>query len=204
MNSKSRLIIISPNSIRFKLITLILLLSYLLPDASLAAMSDWKEQQNQVKAAVIFNLARFVKWNQALQEKDIQICLYQENFLGSSVDAIEDKTLHNKNVRVRVVKATVIDQRCEVIVIPESFLEKFLKHHDSKLIKNHLTITDLSNRPSDEMINTLQNKIIFRLRRDDVRLIFEVNTRASEKLEITIGSEVLKLGRIIEDEVEEP
>ena len=82
------------------------------------------------------------------------------------------------------------------MLIPVPVLSQFLSNNDFDNLHERITITDLSN--GDEV--SLENKIIFRLKREKSRLRFEVNKIASERLGLIIGSELLKLGILVEDQ----
>ncbi len=91
-----------------------------------------------------------------------------------------------------------------MVLIPESTISLFVKYNNYKNLHKKITITDLS---SDNIENrdrksqySLENKIIFRLKRKKSRLRFEVNKIASKRLGIDIGSELLKLGILVKDE----
>ena len=164
-------------------------------------------EQLKVKAAFVLNLARFVEWpeeSKGNEEKDIVICFYQYNLLQESVDTIRHKKINNKPITIKIVKDLNIHERCNVVLIPESTLSLFVKYNDYKNLQKKITITDLS---SDNIENrdrksqySLENKIIFRLKRKKSRLRFEVNKIASKRLGIDIGSELLKLGILVKDE----
>ena len=156
-------------------------------------------EQLKVKAAFILNLARFVEWPRkpdGKEKKDVVICFYQYNFLKKSVDTILNKKINNKPVTIKIIKELKIQERCEVVLIPVPVLAQFLSNNDFDNLHERITITDLSN--GDEV--SLENKIIFRLKREKSRLRFEVNKIASERLGIIIGSELLKLGILVEDQ----
>lgn len=164
----------------------------------------------KVKAAFILNLARFVEWPQEVEGKennDIILCFYQYNFLNNSVDTIRNKKINNKPIRIKIVRELNVNERCEVVLIPASAIAMFVKYNDFDDLHNIITITDLSNEDSQSQVKVsgqndsrlLENKIIFRLKREQSRLRFEVNKTASERLGINVGSELLKLGILVKD-----
>jgi hypothetical protein len=158
-----------------------------------------KNEQLKVKAAFILNLARFVEWPkepEGTEKKDVVICFYQYNFLQTFIDTILNKKINNKPISIKIITELKIQGRCEVVLIPAPVLSQFLSNNDFDNLHERITITDLSN--VDE--SSLENKIIFRLKREKSRLRFEVNKIASERLGINIGSELLKLGILVEDQ----
>lgn len=169
------------------------------------------DEQLKVKAAFILNLARFVEWPDEQKEnikKEVVVCFYQYNFLKDSVATILDKKINNKPIRIKTIIDLTVNEQCKVILIPASALSLFINYNDTKNLYNKITITDLSSDDIDDSLeegwnkdnnNSLENKIIFRLKREKLRLRFEVNKIASERLGIKIGSELLKLGILVED-----
>ena len=157
----------------------------------------------KVKAAFVLNLARFVDWSAIpdTSTKDrVNLCFYQNNFLKQSVDTIRDKKINNKNINISTIKELKITSACDVVLIPVEYMSVFLKFNDFENLKNRITITDLS---SQMFYRTpLQNKVIFRLKREDARLRFEVNKEAAQRLGINVGSELLKLGILVTDSLD--
>lgn len=170
------------------------------------------DEQLKVKAAFILNLARFVEWPGSTKndaENEIVVCFYQYNFLKESVATILDKKIDNRPIQIKIVHELMVNEPCKVLLIPADTLPLFIEYNDSKNLYQKITITDLSgddiDERADELWNngnktSLENKIIFRLKREKLRLRFEVNKIASEKLGINIGSELLKLGILVEDQ----
>jgi len=182
-----------------------LLTSLLLSASAKSFNKTHSYDQLKVKAAFILNLARFVEWPDEPEDKktqDIVMCFYQYNFLDQSVNTIKNKKINEKPIKIKTINELTINERCEVVLIPAATLPTFLKYNDFKNLKNRITITDLTFSDSSlDMANikSLENKVVFRLKRDDSRLRFEVNKKASEYLDILIGSELLKLGILVDD-----
>ena len=167
-------------------------------------------EQLKVKAAFILNLARFVEWPKVTKDKERQnviICFYQYNFLKESIDTILNKKINNKVIKIKIITELSLKERCEVVLIPASALFMFVKYNNFENLHEKITITDLSSddreHPLDQALESeylLENKIIFRLKRNKSRLHFEINKIASERLGIHIGSELLKLGVLVKDQ----
>ncbi len=158
------------------------------------------ERQLKVKAAFIRNLVRFSQWQKTSgfrNKQVIEICLYKVNFLYDGLDTLTGKRLKLRKVKSRVVNSDRITDACDVILIPASSLQHFLDFNDADNLKNRITITDLTDTPV--RFKTLENKVIFRLIRSKLKLRFEVNKTAAQRLNIRIGSELLKLGNIISE-----
>ncbi len=158
------------------------------------------ERQLKVKAAFIRNLVRFSQWQKTSgfrNKQVIEICLYKVNFLYDGLDTLTGKRLKLRKVKSRVVNSDRITDACDVILIPASSLQHFLDFNDADNLKNRITITDLTD--TSVRFKTLENKVIFRLIRSKLKLRFEVNKTAAQRLNIRIGSELLKLGNIISE-----
>lgn len=165
-----------------------------------AFQSHSSYEQLKVKAAFVLNLARFVEWPNEPERKninDIVMCFYQYNFLEQAIETIRYKKIQNKVIHFKVIQSLQIKERCDVVLVSATTLSDFLRYNQYDDLKNRITITDLSSEPSQA--RSLENKIIFRLKRDKTRLLFEINKKAAEQLGIKIGSELLKLGVIVTD-----
>ena len=158
------------------------------------------KRQLKVKAAFILNLIRFSQWNsidKTQKNAPVNLCLYQYNFLYNSLDSIIGKKIKHRKIHSKVIKTFRISEQCDIIIIPPMVLKDFLEFNNVENLQNSITITDLSNK--HPAVNSLENKVIFRLIRENSRLSFEVNKTAASKLNIGIGSELLKLGKIISE-----
>ncbi len=158
------------------------------------------ERQLKVKAAFVINLVRFSQWrskNKVQKRKTIDLCLYQYNLLHNSLDSIVGKKIKYREIRSKIIKTFRIPEQCDIILIPPMALKEFLEFNTTENLQNSITITDLSQ--NSPIINSLENKIIFRLIRENSRLSFEVNKTAADKLNIGIGSELMKLGKIVSE-----
>jgi hypothetical protein len=158
------------------------------------------EEILKVKAAFILNLVRFVQWpwdNRQKSNKALTLCFYQNNFLHQAIETIRHKKVHKKAILLKTIKNSTITERCDVILVPPELLVTFVKNHQVDDLFKSITITDLSQEVDN--LQSLENKVIFRLKRDDTRLRFEVNKTAANLLGVEIGSELLKLGIIVSD-----
>lgn len=176
-----------------------LMLTIWLPQAQ-ALQTHATDEQLKVKAAFVLNLTRFVKWPEESGRKkarDVMICFYQYNFLEQAIDTIRNKKIQNKTIHFKLIQSLKITERCDVVLVPATAIEDFLHYNEYSDLQNRITITDLSSELSH--VSSLENKIIFRLKREQARLRFEVNKKAAEYLGITIGSELLKLGIMVND-----
>ncbi|MCW8928732.1 MAG: YfiR family protein [Gammaproteobacteria bacterium] len=196
-------------SIKSKITIYSLLFSSLLMFDTYASQNHFNtDEQLKVKAAFILNLARFVEWPESVNyngHKDVVVCFYQYDFLKRATNTLLDKKINKKPIKIKIVNEFRVTEDCKVILIPVSALSLFVKHNDFKVLQNKITITDLSsddinNRVDDKSGFSLENKVIFRLKREKLRLRFEVNKIASERLGIKIGSELLKLGILVQDQ----
>ncbi len=150
---------------------------------------------------------RFYEYPEIIGEEkeDVILCFYQYNLLKESVNSIINKKINNKPIKVKIIKDLKLEGRCDVVLIPESTISLFVDYNDFDDLKKRITITDLSHGDIDYNSGNghkylLENKIIFRLIREQSRLRFEVNKTASERLGIVIGSELLKLGILVTDQ----
>lgn len=167
-----------------------------------AQKMDKEHELLRVKAAFVLNLARFVEWPETINNKklkEVNFCFYQDNFLKESVDSIRNKTIRKKRIKIKVIKDRKISEQCEIVLIPAEYIPEFLQFNDFKDLQDRITITDISTKTFYK--GSLHNKVIFRLKRDESRLRFEVNKVAAEKMGINIGSELLKLGILVTDNV---
>jgi len=156
----------------------------------LALITDTQAQSHteyQVKAAFLYNFARFVEWPAeafATRDAPVQICVLGENPFGSDLDQIvQGKSVSGRRVTVRNLRNGQKVRGCHIVFAGPLALARSkpaLTGNDARGI----LIVGESSSPEGTMIN-------FILENDRVR--FEVNNRAATAAGLKISSKLLSL-----------
>lgn len=144
----------------------------------------------EVKAAFIYNLAKFIEWPPD-KNTNLKLCILGEDPFGSSIKAVNGKQVGDKTVIVSNIKSIGQSKNCQILFISNSEKENLPQIVDAIKNSSILTIGDTEGFAKHGVIFN------FYLEQDKVR--FEINPEASNKARLKISSKILKLGRIIKE-----
>jgi YfiR/HmsC-like len=138
----------------------------------------------QVKAAYLFNFAKFIEWPPAAQSGPLTICVAGQNPFG---DVLEE-TLRGEMVNGRPLAMRVIagpEPSCHVVFVPQGAgTTAYLRAAQGSPI---LTVGETADFLSEGGI------IRFVLEAGKVR--FQIDSKAAERAELRISSHLLRLAR---------
>ncbi|MGH8058533.1 MAG: YfiR family protein [Candidatus Entotheonellia bacterium] len=158
--------------------------------AELPAPSEY-----QIKAAFLYNFAKFVEWpSRALPESSasITLCVLGEDPFGADLDrTIEGKTINGRAPVTRRLKTLQGVDVCQILFISASERRRMGQILEALKDKSLLTIGET------EPFARLGGVINFTMEQDKVR--FEINVDAAERKGLKISSKLLKLAKVIRD-----
>jgi hypothetical protein len=146
----------------------------------------------EVKAAFLYNLARFVEWpKEALGARaaQFQLCVYGQDPFDGALTPIEGKEIDGKEVVVRRLGPTESVAGCHMVFVSAS------QQHELGLLihklaeKPVLTVGDTPGYAKDGVI------VNFYLEQRKVR--FEINVQAAKSAGLRMSSKLLALAKII-------
>ena len=147
----------------------------------------------QVQAAFLFNFSKFVTWpNEAFQHSGDSLIigvLGEDPFGAILEDTIRDKTVMGKKLVVKRFSKIQDALHCHILFLSaseESRLAQMIQALDKT---NILTVSDM------EQFAEHGGMVAFTV--EDRKVRFNVNVEAVERTELKIGSQLLKLARIV-------
>ena len=154
-----------------------------------------KPTEYQVKAAFLFNIAKFVEWPERSftgPEAPFIFGILGDDPFGNDIDAVKKRSINGRNVQVRRFKELQEVTNCNVLFISSSEtvrIETILQ----RLGKTGMLLVSDINRFADRggMINFVVQ---------DNRVGFKINIDAVSRAGITIHSRVLNMAIIVHDE----
>ena len=149
----------------------------------------------QVKAAYLYNFARFVEWPEELfsDENDpLVIGLLGDDPFGE----ILETTIRGKTINGRRLKVRRLDHKADAVACHLLFVGRSEENHVEEILaelKNVgiLTVSDI------ESFAYVGGIIGFMLIDDHVR--FEINSRAANDVGLTISARLLSVARVVEN-----
>jgi YfiR/HmsC-like len=165
----------------------------LLPGAVAAQTVDASEYQ--VKAAYLYNFAKFVEWPATSFDGsggELQICLLGDDPFGPDLRRlIEGKTVGGHRLAMIAVRDVQQARRCQILFVSASE-----KNGVGQIIRamtgaSVLTVGDISGFASaGGMIN-------FTLEENRVR--FEINPKAAERVHLQLSARLLNVARLVQE-----
>ena len=156
---------------------------------------DAKPSEYGVKAAFLYNFAKFVDWPvDAFKDDQSPICLsvLGDDPFGPALDSIRDKTVRGRPLIVRRCKSLEQVAGSHIVFISLSEKGKLRPILNGLKRSSTLTVSEAERfGQQGGMINfiTVDNKIQF-----------EINPEAAQRVKLKISSQLLKLARIVTTE----
>lgn len=145
-------------------------------------------EEYEVKAAFIHNIAKFVEWP-AHSADTLKLCVIGQDPFAGALDALQGKTIGDRLWDVSFVRHNSGLSRCDVLFIASSEknnLGRILENIQGRAV---LTISDTEGYAEQGVM------VNFYLEQNRVR--FEINNEAARRAGFKIGSQLLKLARIV-------
>jgi hypothetical protein len=154
--------------------------------AAAASPADSADVEVRVKAAYIYNFARFVEWPAGTSAGPVRIGVLGRGDLVSPLEAIVlGKSVGGRAITVTPVGTPAEAECCEILLIERSESKKDKEIAQSLAGKPVLTVSDDENASRDGIM------IAFQLVDDSVR--FQINQEAAARAGLKISSQLLKV-----------
>ena len=147
----------------------------------------------QVKAAFLYNFAKFVEWPADMFEGDgeaLVLCVAGDDPFGGSLDGVvRGETLNGRRLVVHRTRDLSEIQECHVVFVPRSERSRQERILDSVRHRGVLTV--------GETDGFLTGGGIIRFVLDQNKVRFDVNLEAAESSGLKLSSKLLRLARMV-------
>lgn len=144
----------------------------------------------EIKAAFLFNFAKFVTWPEE-PPGNMMLCIIGNDPFGQALDVLADKEVHGKPLQIRQIASAEAGAGCHILFVSRSEtsqLEKLFAFFNQE--SGLLTVSDISNFAArGGMIELL-------LEGNKVR--FAINVSAARNAGLGMSSKLLQLATRIE------
>jgi hypothetical protein len=167
----------------------LILLCGILLSAHSAGAQEAGPTESQIKAAFLYNFAKFIEWpdNTGM----LNLCILGEDRFGKDIDAIEGKAAAGKTLTVRRIKSAQDIKQCRMLFIASPESERLSGILTAAQGLNILTVGDTAGYAEQGVI------INFYTEQNKVR--FEINKDAAARSGLKISSKLFSLARIVYD-----
>lgn len=150
------------------------------------------DREYQIKAAFLYNFAKFVEWpNGAVPESGapLPLCVLGDDPFGEALNSVEGKIVRGRRLVVRRLAAPPRPGACDILFISSSEKERVPQILDALKGSSVLTVSDLD--------NFARLGGIIMLVVESNRVGFRINVDAAEAARLKISSQLLKLATVI-------
>lgn len=156
------------------------------PQAGSAAVSENSEVEIRIKAAFIFNFARFIEWPPRPAPGPVRIAILGHGDLAAPLEeVIRGKLAGGKPVTVKHIGVATEAECCEILLIERSEFGHLRDIVQTLSGKPVLTVCDAANGLVDGVM------IGFKVVDDSVR--FQIDQGGAERAGLKISSQLLKV-----------
>ena len=170
---------------------LLALVSFVEPGAALAEPSS----EYQVKAAFLFNFAKFVKWPENVvpeRSTAFTVCVLGDDLAGPAVEeTIAGKTLRDKRIVVKRVAGFETARNCQILFVSGS--------QGAEPAKTLRGLDGASVLTVGEADQFAERGGIINFKTEDNKIRFEINPDAAKRANLEVSSQLLKLAIIVRD-----
>ncbi|MFH1569952.1 MAG: YfiR family protein [Gemmatimonadota bacterium] len=145
-----------------------------------------------VKAAFLYNFARFAEWPTARDpDAPLIICVLGEDPFGEALEGLAGGTVRGQKIAVRRAARSTEVEPCDILFISASeapHLAELLPRYGSEPI---LTVSDIA--------RFAESGGIVQLTMSGNRVRFRVNVAAAGRAGIRLSAKLLRLGEVVDD-----
>lgn len=165
--------------------------------AGTACADDKDIHEDEVKAAFVYNFAKFIEWPSGKVNESITLCILGESPLGfSALKAIDGRTAQDKPLVTKLLNKSDDLKGCHIVFIAVSERNKLVQLLKIAHQQHALTVSDMDGFTQGggaiEMVKT------------DDKIRFEINLLAAKEAGLVISSRLLSLALAVYDDNNRP
>lgn len=141
-----------------------------------------------LKAAFIYNFARFTNWGER-PDKSLNLCVLGRDPFGSALDTIDNKDVGQLHIAVKRFRdMDKAFRSCQIVFIADSEMDNFLLQPERvRLASGVMTIADQE--------GAARRGVIVELTTGDQRVGFEFNQESAGQAKVEVSSKLLRLAK---------
>ena len=159
------------------------------------------DRENQIKAAFLFNFAKFIDWPKHIRDQGLQFCAMGTNPLSTALRSIDGKELGGKKITVRRLSESDNILSCQMLYISNSNAVRAEPIIRTAQKNSIVTIGDGEEFARKGGVIGFTRKVIGGADSGRTRIGFAVNIEAARISGVKMRSELLKLATIVQGEL---
>jgi hypothetical protein len=160
--------------------------------AGSAGADDKDIHEDEVKAAFVYNFAKFVEWPTGKINESINLCILGESPLGfSALKAIDGRTAQDKPLVTKLLNKSDDLKGCHIVFVAASERNKVAQLLKIAHQQHALTVSDMD--------GFTQEGGAIELVKTEEKIRFEINLLAAKEAGLAISSRLLNLALAVYD-----
>jgi len=151
-----------------------------------AAQAQTEVSEYALKAAFIYNFAKFVDWPKSADGL-LHLCVAAEETFEGEFDKLSQKVAGGLPLQVDHPKAPEMGAQCKIIFIADSEADSLPRWVQFSREKGALTVSDAP--------GFLDRGVMIEMQMEDERVSFDVNMTAARAARLEISSRLLRLAK---------
>ena len=159
------------------------------------AQAEAATTEDEIKAAYLFNFARFVEWPPRSQAGDAALVIGvfdRDGFAATLEIVVRDKTVNGRRLLVKRLTVPQDSRVCHIVFIAAAHRRLLREVFEAANLAGVLTVGESDHfARSGGMINFIK---------DANRIRFEINVDATARAGLRVSSRLLQLARVVHEE----
>lgn len=163
------------------------IVTFLVTAIAVAAPTEY-----EVKAAFLYNFAKFTEWPSASSDSSLELCLFGNGPYRKALQSLEGKHVRDQVLSVRVLDTADIPDSCRILYVTAEKTDMLDAIYKS--ISGHQGLLSVS-----DIEGFTQSGGIIEFRLIDNKLRFAINLQAARASEIDLSSKLLRLAVAVKE-----
>lgn len=157
--------------------------------AGMVSLCRAELSEDQAKASLIYNLTKFVQWPQTPADQTLNLCVYREDALASTLLTLRDKTSKGLGLRILRADTTGETRGCQVLYIGRGEQANLRALIRALRGQDVLVVSDI---PDSAAAGATVEIFL-----DNRRLAFKINKAAADEAHLRLSSQLLSVAKAV-------
>ena len=154
-----------------------------------AAAANQDEEAQLLKAAYIYNFAKFTRWDETPDAETLKLCVFGNDSLSEALQRLAGKWVGERRIVIHAITDSKSVQACQILYFAMSERGDYREFVQALERQPVLTISEIEGFTS--------NGGMIELFHEAERIRFKINVNTVEQGGLAISSRLLKLAEIV-------
>ncbi|QSA96474.1 YfiR family protein [Methylococcus sp. EFPC2] len=141
--------------------------------------------ETELKAAFIYNFAKFAEWPQ--KPAALNLCVFENDALASTLEKLDGKTLGTQRLQFVMIESSERIGDCHILFLGEAQRENLPRILNSLRTKPTLTVSDAA--------GFIEKGVMIEMSLNQAHIEFEINAQSASRSGLEISGKLLRLAK---------